>query len=128
MARVLNTYLFDCEQPAAGAPGYRTEYLVPGQVDEEVMDLFKKRVKQDISTGDPVFIAIDLQTLYPHMPKANHFVVITGYKTLNDEITYYYVVDPYGPVQHYQYKGLKIFTPAEIRQALNVNTEPAYIW
>lgn len=127
-ARVLNTYLFDCEQPGAGAPGYRAEYLVPGQVDEAVMDLFSRRVKQDISTGDPVLAAVDMQTLYPQMPKANHFVVITGYKTLNNEITYYYAVDPYGPVQDSHYKGLKIFTPEEIRQAFNANTEPAYVW
>ena len=30
MARVLNTYLFDCEVPQAGQPGYRVEYLTPG--------------------------------------------------------------------------------------------------
>lgn len=128
MARVLNTYLFDCEVPEAGQPGYRAEYLVPGTVTEDVMETLKERVLRDIRADDPVFIAVNMHELYPELPSANHFVVITGYQMLDDEILYYYVVDPYWKVQSGTYQGLKIFTPAEIQKALDTNTEPAYVW
>ena len=128
MARVLNTYLFDCEIPGAGQPGYRPVYLVPGKVTEDDMALLKERILRDIATNDPVFIAVNMQELYPQLPKVNHFVLISGYQMRNNEILYWYIVDPYAKVQHPSYQGLKIFTPEEIQRALNTNTEPAYIW
>ena len=128
MARVLNTYLFDCEVPEDGQPGYRVEYLTPGEADDTVMQRFEERVLRDIATDDPVFIAVNMHELYPDLGTANHFVLVTGYAVQYGNILYYYVVDPYGAVQHPSYEGLKIFTPEELRRGFNTNTEPAYVW
>lgn len=129
MARVLNTYLFDCEIPAAHAPGHRVQELIPGSISKEDMQLLNERTITDISTGDPVPIAIDLGVLYTELPSANHFVLIVGYKTAEDgTISAYYVRDPYDKVQDQVWQGLKVFTVEELYNALNRNTEPAYIW
>lgn len=130
MARVLNTYLFGCEIPAAHAPGYRVQELVPGSVSSEDMRLLCERIKTDMSTGDPVPLAVDLGALYPELFSANHFVLVVGYKTApgSNEITDLYVRDPSYKVQDPQWQGLKVFTLSEIRNALNRNTEPAYVW
>ena len=128
MARVLNTYLFGCEVPENGQPGYRAEYLTPSAVTDDVMDTLRERVIRDIRTEDPVFIAVNLHELYPELPAANHFVIISGYQMKDEEILYYFIVDPYWKVQSDTYQGLKIFTPEEIRRALDTNTEPAYVW
>ena len=128
MARVLNTYLFDCEVPQAGQPGYRVEYLTPGCADEAVMEKLEERVLRDVATDDPVFIAVNMHELYPDLGNANHFVLVTGYQMQYGHILYYYVVDPYWAVQHPSYKGLKIFTPEELRRGFDTNTEPAYVW
>ncbi|MCR5794005.1 MAG: C39 family peptidase, partial [Solobacterium sp.] len=127
-ARVLNTYLFSCEVPGPADPGYRVEYLTPGSVGSSVMDKLRDRVVRDVRTLDPIIIAINTNVLYPDLPKANHFVLITGYRTVDDVITEYYIVDPSPDVQNSEYAGLKVFTIEEIRRAFDTNSEPAYIW
>ncbi|MCR5795768.1 MAG: C39 family peptidase, partial [Solobacterium sp.] len=106
MARVLNTYLFGCEVPQSGQPGYRVEYLTPSAATDDVMETLKERVIRDIRTEDPVFIAVNLHELYPELPAANHFVIVSGYQMQDGEILYYYIVDPYWKVQSDTYQGL----------------------
>ena len=127
-ARVLNTYLFNCEVPGPADPGYRVEYLTPGAVGSSVIEKMNGRIVRDVRTSDPIIIAINTNVLYPNLPEANHFVLITGYKTVNDVITEYYIVDPSPDVQNSEYGGLKLFTVEEIRRAFDTNSEPAYIW
>ena len=45
-----------------------------------------------------------------------------------DQITSYYIIDPYPPVQDEVHRGLKQFTAQELVRAILVNEEPAYIW
>lgn len=66
--------------------------------------------KQDISTNDPVFIAIDVQTVYSEFDwTGNHMVICTGYATYKgtNDIAYYYILDPSYLVQDEVYGGLK---------------------
>ena len=127
-ARVLNTYLFNCEVPGPADPGYRVEYLTPGSVGSSAMDKLRDRVIRDVRTSDPIIIAINTNELYPNLAKANHFVLITGYKMSGGTVTAYYIVDPSPDVQNSEYQGLKLFTEEEIRRAFDTNTEPAYVW
>lgn len=129
LARVINKYRFNNEHPRDGEAGYRVCTLDVGVWNDETFRLLEERIKANIASNDPVLIAINLQTLYPELPNANHQVLLTGY-TLdeNGNIMSYYIVDPYYEVQDETYKGLKIFDKNIIYQALTDNVEPAYIW
>lgn len=130
LARVINKYRFHNEYPKENEPGYRIQTLSKGVWDQAAFDLFEKRVKEDIASNDPIFIAVELSTLYPELGLyANHMVLVTGYQVDNEgNIVSYYIVDPYYKVQDSKYQGLKIFMKNEIYQALMNNIEPAYIW
>lgn len=129
MARVLNMYLFHKETLLDDQEsGYRIQNINYNETSEEISDIFKKRVERNIQDGYPVFAAINLHSLYPSLPSANHMVVVNGYTKENEEITSYYVIDPYGPVQDPVYGGQKIFTSDELIQAILENEEPAYLW
>lgn len=129
MARVLNTYLFHKETLSDDQEsGYRIQNINCNETSEEVSNIFQKRVERNIQDGYPVFAAINLHSLYPSLPSANHMVVVNGYIKENEEISSYYVIDPYGPVQDPVYGGQKIFTSDELLQAILENEEPAYIW
>lgn len=130
LARVINKYRFHNEYPKGNEPGYRIQTLSKGVWDQAAFDLLEKRVKEDIASNDPIFIAVELSTLYPELGLyANHMVLVTGYQVDKEgNIVSYYIVDPYYKVQDSKYQGLKIFTKNEIYQALINNIEPAYIW
>ncbi len=130
LAKVINKYRFGNEFPKDNKPGYRVQTLSKGVWNQEAFDILEKRVKEDIATNDPIFIAIELSTLYPELgTNANHMVLLTGYQLDKEgNISSYYIVDPYYKVQDSQYQGLKIFSKNEIYQALINNTEPAYVW
>ena len=87
-------------------------------------------MRLDISTNDPIFVAIDLNALYPHLSSANHMIVVTGYALYagTDNIAYYYYIDPSYTVQDENYGGLKTVTSENLINAIVVNEEPAYIW
>ena len=55
-------------------------------------------------------------------------VIVIGYEKNKDQITSYYIIDPYPPVQDEVHRGLKQFTAEELVRAILVNEEPAYIW
>ena len=130
LARVVNKYVFHNENPSQSEPGYRVQTIDRFENDEAVFALFEERVKTDIKSGDPVFVAIDVQALYPDLNSGNHMILVTGYAAYEgtDIIEYYYIVDPSYVIQDPVYGGLKTVTREELINALVVNVEPAYIW
>ena len=130
LARVVNKYVFNNESPSFGEPGYRVQIIDRFEDDETVFALFEERVKTDIRTGDPVFVAVDVNALYPNLKSANHMILVTGYAVYEgtDNVAYYYIVDPLYTIQDPVYGGLKTVTKEELINALVVNEEPAYIW
>lgn len=130
LARVANKYLFHNESIGPNDAGYHIQTLNRYDTDSNISLTFEKRVRLDISTNDPVFVAIDVHTLYPQLPSGNHMIIITGYATYSDSenIAYYYYIDPYYMVQDNTYGGLKTVTKEQLMKAIVVNEEPAYIW
>ncbi len=129
MAGVLNSYLFPgTSMPSDDEAGYHVQTLLPYEQTQEVSQIFSHRCEQNINDGYPVFAAVDLNALYPTLAHANHMVLVIGYEKNKDQITSYYIIDPYPPVQDEVYRGLKLFTAEELVHAMLVNEEPAYIW
>lgn len=130
MAKVVNKYLFNTEDANPKESGYRVQTVQMNDSSEDTYQIFEKRVKQDISTNDPVFVAINLKTVYPNLKNANHFVLVTGYATFEgtDNIAYYYIMDPYYLTQNEGSENLKTVTKEILFEAIYSNEEPAYIW
>lgn len=130
LAITLNGYLFSKGLAADNEAGYHIQTMIPGDVSATTSALFEQRVREDIDTGYPVLTALNLNTLYPQLPVANHMLLITGYVLHKDydHVAFYYGVDPYTLVQEEPYGGLKIFTPQEVMDAMSTNEEPAYLW
>ncbi|MDO4663569.1 MAG: C39 family peptidase [Erysipelotrichaceae bacterium] len=130
LARVANKYIFDQETAEPAGAGYRVQTLERNVNNSEIYKTFESRVKTDISTGDPVFAAIDNRILYPELASANHMVLVTGYSVYagTDNIAYYYIMDPSYLVQDPVYGGVKTVTAEELMDAITSNVEPAYIW
>lgn len=130
LAKVVNKYLFNNSNVGPNDPGYHVQTLQRYDTDPEIAKTFEKRVKQNISTNDPVFLAVDVKALYPNLSSANHLIVLTGYTvyTGTDKIAYYYYLDPSYAVQDDIYGGLKTVTSEELINAIVSNVEPAYIW
>lgn len=130
LARVANKYLFNKENVGHNEPGYHIQILNRYDRNPQIAIDFERRVKTDISTDDPVFVAIDVNALYPNLNSGNHMIVVTGYllEEGSDEIAFYYYIDPSYVVQDSIYGGLKIATKEELINAIVVNEEPAYIY
>lgn len=130
LVRVANKYLFNKEAIGPNEPGYRIQTIARYDRNPKIATEFEQRVKQNISSGDPVLVGIDLKTLYPTLPTVNHWVVLIGYeeKEGTDIIEYFYYIDPYYVVQDKQFGGLKKVTKKELINAIVQNDEPAYLW
>lgn len=131
LSRVANKYIFNNEDEDPSGVGYHVQTIKRGDSTQAIYDQLEERIRQDIKTNDPVFIAIDIRTIYPDFSwTANHMVVCTGYTTYEgtDNIAYYYIVDPSYLVQDDIYGGLKTVTKEELYEAIYTNEEPAYIW
>lgn len=130
LAEIANKYLFGHESVSDNEVGYHIQTITRYSEDENLSAVFEKRVREDISTNDPVFVAIDVNALYPELTSGNHMIVLTGYALYSgtDNIAYYYYIDPSYVVQDETYGGLKIVTKEELMNAIIVNDEPAYIW
>lgn len=131
LARVANKYIFNNEDEDPDGVGYHVQTIACDDSSQSIYDTMEKRIREDISTNDPVFIAIDMQTVYPEFDwTANHMVVCTGYAVYEDtdEIAYYYIVDPSYQVQDGEYGGLKTVERDTLYKAIYSNEEPAYIW
>ncbi len=130
LARVANKYLFQDEYIEAHESGYRVQTLQRYEQSEQMIADFERRVKLDMSTNDPVFVAIEVHTIYPEIGYGNHMIIVTGYtlKEGSDEISHYYYIDPSYLVQDEVYGGLKIVEKELLYQAIVDNVEPAYIY
>lgn len=129
LARTANAYLFGVDSAEPAGVGYRVQTVAVGDRSRTVADTFERRVRADLAAGDPVFVAIDVQALYPWLGRGNHMIVITGYDTdSSGAITRYRYLDPSFMVQDATYGGLKTATADELVNAIIVNEEPAYVW
>ncbi|MBW3079620.1 C39 family peptidase [Bifidobacterium simiiventris] len=129
LARVVNKYLFGVGDANPIGAGYRVQTVEIGDTDPAVARTFAKRAKTDLDDGYPVFVAIDVHTLYPSFAHANHMIVITGYDAdATGAVTHWTYRDPWYRVQGEAYAGLKIATAHEMVNAIVSNEEPAYIW
>lgn len=125
-ARVINKYVFGKEIVLDGEPGYRVQNVLNGDYYQK----FEQRVKIDVNSGDPLFVSVDVSKLYPKLNvSANHMVIITGFSCdFEGNIINYYLVDPWYLVQDEIYKGLKVVSANELKNAMLASNEPAYIW
>ena len=130
VARVVNKHVFGNSYPGPNDPGYRAVLWTKGSGGSSTRNTFESRVIRDMKTKDPVFVAIDLKTVYPALPKANHLVLITGCTVDNNtgKITYYTINDPYGGSQPYTNNGRKKVYADTLWEAINYNSEPGYVW
>ncbi|MDO4467247.1 MAG: C39 family peptidase [Bacillota bacterium] len=121
--RVVNKYCFGSENIKENQAGY---HLSLGSDTSKL----ESRIRMDIASNDPIFIALDGNTLYEGASKGNHLVLLVGYTTFagTDTIANYYFIDPWELGQDGVYGGLKIVTPEDLYQSLVNNKEPAYIW
>ena len=129
LAQVANKYLFGVEDPNPQGAGYHVQTIAIGDTSDATRQRFVERVKRDIASNDPVFVAIDAAALYPGVATGNHMVVVTGYDA--DEhgtITRYRYVESIPSLQDATYAGLRIATADEMMHAIVTNEEPAYIW
>lgn len=128
LANTMNFYLFHKQHIEGNEPGYRVQTLAINDQSSQSQALFEQRVKTDITSGDPVFTAIDVLELYPDLYHGNHMIIVIGYASTNDVIDHYYILNPSYTVQDQTYGGLKIVNRDELYQAIIHNEEPAYIW
>lgn len=122
LCRVVNKYVHGKE--------YQVQTMEMNDTNPILYQQFEQRVKKDIASGNPVFLTVNLNTLYPTLPSANHLVVCTGYASYEntDEIVYYYILDPYYVVQE-KFDGALQKVPKEtLFKSIYSNVEPAYIW
>lgn len=121
--RVVNKYCFGSEYIQDDQAGY---HLALGYD----LSRLESRIRMDMASNDPVFIALDGNTLYEGASKGNHLVLIVGYvmNTKEDTIVYYYFIDPWDKNRDDKYGGLKTITPEDLQAAYMNNQEPAYIW
>lgn len=130
MQRVLNRYLFGSDTVGPSDPGYHIQTLSRYDTDPQIAADFSRRLLTDIATDDPLFAAVDVHTLYPTLPEANHMVVVTGYllRDGSNDIDSVYFMDPSYMVQDATYGGLKIAPFDEFIAAIVNNEEPAYLY
>ncbi|MGT2741993.1 C39 family peptidase [Streptococcus plurextorum] len=121
---VLNQHLFGYANPSDQQSGYRLATVTDVEADKA---LFKKRLKQNIADGYPMYYTIEVSTLYPGY-KGEHNVLGIGYQMNADgtDIEYLYYLDPGFPDP--VYGGLKKVTVEELLQSTTVCVEPNYAW
>ena len=129
IAQVLNQAIFHRKNPGFQEGGYHVQTL-PIQDDRpEEKRNWELRMRKNIDDGYPSILAIDMHTLYPQMKRVNHFIICVGYLTDQDnQILYFYILDPFYGVQDEIYGGLKYFTTNELWSASVENVEPAYLY
>ncbi|OZG66492.1 peptidase C39 [Bifidobacterium eulemuris] len=129
LARVANAYLFGVADANPSGAGYHVQTIAFGDTSVQTAQLFEQRVKTDMASNDPVFVAIDVAAMYDGFGHGNHMIVVTGYDTdANGAITHYRFIDSMRSVQDATYGGLKIVDAATMMRAIVTNEEPAYVW
>lgn len=121
LEQTLNFYL--------GEGYYRVNVMNYGAINQNDLDLLEERILENLNLNKPVFIAVELSTLYPDLGiHANHMVLITGSQFDNEgHLMNYIVDDPYEPVLN-RYPGNKFFSKEIVYQSLLNNGEPAYVY
>ena len=127
--QILNYHLFGYTTPQANQAGYRLETVTTSDVNSKQMHLFKKRLKQNIADGYPMYYTFDCAKIYPGS-YGEHNVIGIGYQLSEDgsDIAYIYYIDPSYTKQDPIYGGLKKITPEELFEAMLSCVEPNYAW
>ena len=127
--QILNYYLFGYVTPQDSQAGYRLETVTTSDVNSKQMHLFKKRLKQNIADGYPMYYTFDCAKIYPGS-YGEHNVIGIGYQLSEDgsDIAYLYYIDPSYTKQDPIYGGLKKVTPEELFEAMLTCAEPNYAW
>ena len=127
--QILNYHLFGYVTPQDSQAGYRLETVTTSDVNSKQMHLFKKRLKQNIADGYPMYYTLDCAKIYPGS-YGEHNVIGIGYQLSEDgsDIAYLYYIDPSYTKQDPIYGGLKKVTPEELFEAMLTCTEPNYAW
>lgn len=130
LARVINHHVFKKAEITDMDPGYRVQTLAMNDTDPMIAKTFENRVKQDLASNDPVFVAVDVQALYPELNRGNHLILVIGYRCYerSERIAVYDILDPSYVVQDAVYGGWKTVPAQELIHAIISNEEPAYIW
>lgn len=130
LARVANKYIFNNEQVGPNDAGYHVQTLTRYDSNPNIMVDFEHRVRTDIETKDPIFVAIDVETVYPDLYSGNHMVVLIGYSLFagTSDIENFYIIDPSYTIQDTIYGGLKVVDKETLEKAIINNEEPAYIY
>ena len=127
--QILNYHLFGYVTPQDSQAGYRLETVTTSDVNSKQMHLFKKRLKQNIADGYPMYYTFDCAKIYP-ASYGEHNVIGIGYQLSEDgsDIAYLYYIDPSYTKQDPIYGGLKKVTPEELFEAMLTCAEPNYAW
>lgn len=127
--QILNYHLFGYTTPQDSQAGYRLETVTTSDVNSKQMHLFKKRLKQNIADGYPMYYTFDCAKIYPGS-YGEHNVIGIGYQLSEDgsDIAYLYYIDPSYTKQDLIYGGLKKITPEELFEAMLTCAEPNYAW
>lgn len=127
--QILNYHLFGYVTPQDSQAGYRLETVTTSDVNSKQMHLFKKRLKQNIADGYPMYYTFDCAKIYPGS-YGEHNVIGIGYQLSEDgsDIAYLYYIDPSYTKQDPIYGGLKKVTPEELFEAMLSCVEPNYAW
>ena len=127
--QILNYHLFGYVTPQDSQAGYRLETVTTSDANSKQMYLFKKRLKQNIADGYPMYYTLDCAKIYPGS-YGEHNVIGIGYQLSEDgsDIAYLYYIDPSYTKQDPIYGGLKKITPEELFEAMLTCAEPNYAW
>lgn len=130
LAKAINHYLFNKGLAPDNESGYHIQTMGVNDSSLQLKETFEKRIKEDIDTNYPVFLAVNTKSLYPQLSDSNHMILIVGYSIdkANNDIVSYHIVDPYTKVQDPILGGQKTFTGEELFHAMVSNIEPAYLW
>lgn len=118
--QVMNSYLMGHSIPAS----YSLRRVSASEDFESVKAELSNHIKTNIDDGYPVFVMVNLNTLYPEMISINHMVLVQGYSGLNGAIDHVTIMDPYYKVE----ASRNIFTLDTITEAIFKNEEPGFIW
>lgn len=128
MAKVLNYHIFGKEEVTLEEAGFRIQTLSRHDRDDMKKADLSRRIKQNIDGNYPVFVAVDLKTVYPeYNVSANHMIIIHGYEMdeTNTQLQSVMILDPYEKISQYNRSKLDF---SILYEALILNEEPAYIY
>lgn len=129
LAREASLLIFGSTPDSDADPGYRAVLWKRNEGSENDFRIFEQRVKNDLQSGDPVFISINIAPAYGYNFDGIHEVVLYGadYDRCGNPVMYYFI-DPSYNQQDPEFQGRKMYTPEELWKIMNDNPEPGYVW